>query len=406
MTGSARTPLLNPGVWPPGNSYVLPEHKIVYVSVLKAACTSLRWMMADLGGEDFQRFYRAPGNHQTRLMTIHTRRAIWQHVPQIRKVPSELRAQISRDDGWFIFSVIRDPWTRLWSAWQSKFLVRHGSYLALYGDEPWFPRIPQEGADILADWSAFVEARPWESHPELSTDRHFKAQVDAVHPDRVNYTRVYDLREMSTLLGDLRAHLAAVGKSKELYLPRANESPIAMTRDALGNGIAAAIEDAYRRDFAEFGDRWDLADVRLSDAAITADAVRAVVSQTVSNERIDDLSAELRPALKRLAEQRKQLAELRKQVAQLRKPAATTAPQPATTPQPLRRRASRLAHRAARRIRSAARRLSGSRRRTGNQPGPDTRGRTQPPLSASSAPVGASREFRVSSQPSGNDTAR
>ena len=40
----------------PGNSFVLPEHKLVYVSTCKVACTSLKWMVTDLGGEDLERF--------------------------------------------------------------------------------------------------------------------------------------------------------------------------------------------------------------------------------------------------------------------------------------------------------------------------------------------------------------
>jgi hypothetical protein len=284
------TPLLNPGVWPPGNSFVSVEHKLVYISVTKVACSSLRWMMADLAGEDFERFYRAPGNHQSRLMTIHTARTTWQNTPQIKNVPPDILAEISRDNGWFIFAVVRDPWSRLWSAWQSKFLVRHGSYVAEYGDEPWFPRIPKTADDVLTDWRAFVHARPWESHPKLALDPHFMPQVDSVHPDRVNYTKIYDLPDMPILLDDLRAHLRGLGKQPELYVPRANENPIRMTRDVLADGIAGLIEDAYKRDFAEFGDRWQLADVRISDGAISADAVHAIHMHAVANERIDDLS--------------------------------------------------------------------------------------------------------------------
>ena len=316
------TPLLKPGAWPPGNSFVSVEHKLVYISVTKVACSSLRWMMADLAGEDFGRFYRAPGNHQSRLMTIHTARTTWANTPQIKNVPPDVLAEISRDNGWFIFAVVRDPWSRLWSAWQSKFLVRHGSFVAEYGDEPWFPRIPESADDVLVDWRAFVMARPWQSHPRLRHDPHFMPQVDSVHPDRVNYTKIYDLPAMSTLLDDLRAHLRRLGKETELYVPRANENPIRMTRDVLGGDIAEMIEDAYQRDFAEFGDRWRLADVRVSEGSISPDAVRAIEMHAAANQRIDDLSTELRSA-------RKEIKRLRTRAATL---AAAAKPKPKPTP--------------------------------------------------------------------------
>ena len=35
----------------------MPRWKAVYISVNKAACTSLKWLVADLQGEDSARFH-------------------------------------------------------------------------------------------------------------------------------------------------------------------------------------------------------------------------------------------------------------------------------------------------------------------------------------------------------------
>ena len=35
-----------------GRSYVLPEHKIMFISVAKNACTSVKWLLADLARGD------------------------------------------------------------------------------------------------------------------------------------------------------------------------------------------------------------------------------------------------------------------------------------------------------------------------------------------------------------------
>jgi hypothetical protein len=347
VTAAGRTPLLNPGAWPPGNSFVLPDHKMVYISVTKVACSSLRWMVADLVGEDFQQFYRAPGNHQSRLMTIHAARHIWQHSPQIKQLAPEVREEISRDNGWFIFAAIRDPWSRLWSAWQSKLLVRHDSYVKNYGREPWFPHVPAAPGDIIDDWLTFVAARPWESHAELALDPHFMPQYDSVHPDRVNYTRVYDMNDMPTMLSDIHAHLASVGKDKALYLPRVNLSPIALTTDALTDDVAATIEDSYRRDFDEWGDRWTLAAVKVTTDPLTMDLVRSVDYHGVANQRIGDLSEELRGTLK-------EMGPLRKRLAQAEAAAAAPAIVPAVRIR-ARRAARRVGGRVVRRLRSEVR---------------------------------------------------
>ena len=319
-----RTPLLN-GIRPPGNSFVLPEHKMVYISVTKVACTSLRWMVADLAGEDFAKFYRAPAAHQTRLMTIHTNRAEWKYVPQVKYLRPEMLEEISRDNGWFIFAMVRDPWTRLWSGWQSKFLVRHAAFLAQYGSEPSFPRVPSKPEEVLEDWRAFIEAAPWRTNAQLATDVHFLPQVRSVQPKGINYTRIYDLREMSMLISDIQAHLESVGKAKPLYLPRANENPLPLIADVFSNGVKEAIVAEYEKDFEAFPDRWNFDDLRLPDETWTMDAIRGAAFHTVANERISDLARELKAARRSAAGKRDAVPK---------SAAAQSVPSPARTPSP------------------------------------------------------------------------
>jgi hypothetical protein len=270
---------------------VVPDAKILYVSVTKVACTSLRWMIADLAGEDLKSFYATNTAHQTRLMTIHRDRQFWKKSPQLFKLSKSEIAEISRDNGWFIFAVIRDPWSRLWSGWQSKFLVRHKYYVDHFQDRPWFPRVPEKQQDVVDDFRAFVMARPWETDPALTPDVHFQPQVESVRPRLFNYSRVYDLSDMSTLFADLHAHLKSVGMDRELYLPRANDTPLPLIPAVLENGVAEAIEDAYRADFEEYGDRWSLATVKMQDSW-TDDAIRHAVYHTIANQRIGDMSVE------------------------------------------------------------------------------------------------------------------
>lgn len=302
-------PLLN-DIRPPGNSFVLPKHKVVYMSVTKAACTSMRWMVATLSGEDFERFYRTPVAHQTRMMTVHNR-GKWKFTPQLKDLsPAEL-ADISRDRGWFIFAVVRDPWSRLWSAWQSKFLVRHTPYVQEYRHEPWFPRVPDTANDVVEDFRRFVIERPWETHATLSRDVHFRPQTYSVRPAGVNYTRIYGVTQISELKRDLAEHLDGLGLEADLYTPRANETPLSLTAEVLDNGIRETIEDAYRSDFAEFGDLWDFGRLKLGSDGWSPDAIRLVQYHTVANQRIGDLAAEAKRLQNQLRSAKKQLEEAR-----------------------------------------------------------------------------------------------
>jgi hypothetical protein len=287
------TPLLH-GIDPPGNSFVVWDRKIVYMSVTKSACTTLRWMIADLAGEDLESFFEAPGAQQSRLMTIHGTRTKWKKAVALSELSAEQLAEISVDNGWFVFAVVRDPWSRFWSAWQSKFLVRHTFYEG-YRNEPWYPSVASSQEQVLKDFRTFLDARPWTYDPQLSEDVHFLPQVFSVRPRGVNYSRVYDLTRLDELFADLRRHLEAVGRPvDELYVPRANETPLPLIPAVLEDGAAETIAELYADDFAEYGDRWSLDRLMAGTSTWSDDAIKHAAYHTVANERIGDLSKQTR----------------------------------------------------------------------------------------------------------------
>lgn len=282
---------------------------MVYISVTKVACTSLRWMVADLAGEDRNQFTNAAGGQQSRLMTIHGGRRRWKKTPQLHRMTQAQLDEISPENGWLIFAVVRDPWSRLWSAWESKFLVRHVSYMRRFGNESWFPRVPNSTAEVLEDWQKFVFERPWETYPELMKDAHFWPQVNSVRPDDLPYTKIYNISEMSSLFRDIHDHLAVQGSDQELYVPRANETPLPMTADVLEAGVVETVRDAYAPDFAAFGDRWNVDRLKLAPEW-SQDAIDHAAYHTVANERIGDLAGVLKDTRNELKQTREELKRL------------------------------------------------------------------------------------------------
>jgi hypothetical protein len=197
-----------------------------------------------------------------------------------------------------------------------------------------------------------VEAHPWTSHPRLSQDSHFWDQTRSVRPDGLEYSGIYDISSMSRLVADLHAHLAGIGKDKpELYMPRANETPLALTADVLADGVAERIEELYQRDFARFGERWSRESLRLAPPW-TPDALRAVDFQAQVNQRLGDLARRLRSTRKQL--ERAQ-GELQRTRSRLEESEAARARLESTLPVRVRRRLGAVR----RRLRSAARREDG-----------------------------------------------
>lgn len=325
-----------------GNTFVLPEHRVVYVSAAKVGCTSLKWMVADLAGEDRDDIMGVASGMQSRLMTIHPGRNRFKHVTGVHKMDAAAVAEIRPDNGWFVFGALRDPWSRLWSAWQSKFLVRANRYVRNYRDEPFFPRVPTKPSDPVEDFAKFVEMHPWTTDPRLVADLHFRPQVRALRPEEVPFTRIYDLRDFSTMTDDLHAHLRSVGKDQELFLPRANETPLAMTREVMGGGVKEAIEELFKEDFDAFGDRWDFEQLKFAADGWTPDAISHAAYQTEANDWIghvwmsgktwrserDQLAKELERNTRRTARLERRNRRLRKENRRLRAHGTATDPLP------------------------------------------------------------------------------
>ena len=301
----------------------MPRWEAMYVAVNKAACTSLKWLIADLQQESRERFYGSLSSEVSRTMTIHRRR-LWEHTPMAADLADDELRAISPDHGWFVFAVVRHPTTRLFSAWQSKLLLREPSWVARCGDADWFPRTPRSGDDIVDDFTRFVRAV--EREPGLVTaNRHFAPQHRLLALQRMRYSRVYRTDEIPQLLEDLAAHLRTRGWSGEaLQLPRTNAAPLPPIAGLFGAEVLAASRSIYGRDFDAFGFP-DPAPAHVDPAATYSDAAVAEIERLIERaERIGDLSRqarELRERLQAVPARRplvlRALARTRQQVARL-----------------------------------------------------------------------------------------
>ncbi len=244
---------MNRSELPPHKSatYVLPRWRVVYVAVPKAACTSLKWLMADLQGERPEGFYTAVSRETSRVMTIH-HRGRWQHTPMLHDLPDASLSEIGPDNGWFVFGVVRHPSSRLFSAWESKFLLREQRFRDLYPDAPW-PRIPQRTGDVVEDFTDFVSYL--RDHPDARVfgDRHFRGQSSLLGIGTVPYSRVYRTSEMPALLADLRDHVRALGREDLPDLRRSNETPLRPVRAVFTDETCRVVREAYEQDFRSFG---------------------------------------------------------------------------------------------------------------------------------------------------------
>lgn len=236
-------------------TFAVPAARVMFVQVNKNACTSLKWMMAGIAGENLDGFTPSLAASTTEQDDIHDRRQ-WKYSPWLDRLDPQLRAEIHPDNGWFVFAVIRDPRARLFSAWESKLLLDNPGYTSSRA-QPWYPRHPLSAESVVEDFAKFVDLFEREPDHRLRGDGHFRDQVEMLHQDLVTYTEIYDIRELGRLQADLRAHLDQVGWTGQLNLPRLNDTPLRPNAQAFADGIRERVEKIYAADFEQFGNRWD-----------------------------------------------------------------------------------------------------------------------------------------------------
>jgi hypothetical protein len=223
---------------------VFPNLKVFYVPVPKASCTSILWHLAALEGIPTDHFARSILPQATPSLTIHDL-SLWPDENRLLSYDDEAREELLAEDGWFRFSVVRNPGPRLWSAWQSKLLLREPQFLTQFGSAWWFPREPDTPEELVEDFRRFVSALDEED----AQDVHWSAQRPLVeyHPlDHVG--RVERLDETLSLLAQ---HVG--GGSREHKFPRENTTLVPMPSHAFDSATAAIANRRYAEDFERYG---------------------------------------------------------------------------------------------------------------------------------------------------------
>ncbi len=227
-------------------SFVSTEHGVAYVETPKAACTVLKWILATIDGRTVPEVHCAP---ETSLsMRIHHRTV--HPLPSFSDFSGEQAAEILQN--YRIFCVVRNPFTRLVSAWANK--VRQ--------QEPGFSDIchavaEYSGTPANADIS-FRDFAKWvvETNDPQTCNAHWRPQKHLLYPEVVSYT---DVLHLETLAEDLQQFFNSIPSLKRydardlLQQCAGNESLPVDYSDLYDEELAEAVARFYEVDFATYG---------------------------------------------------------------------------------------------------------------------------------------------------------
>lgn len=183
-----------------GNSYRSAQHKLFYVATPKVACTLLKWWFADLEGYT-QALRKINSSAETDSdLVIHD--SFHRVAPEVTGLKKEALLEPLTSDAYFRFAVVRNPYKRIFSAWQSKLLLREPLQMGPYLDCDFFNLPINKPSDIAAAFEGFLEYIAAREAPNFR-DFHWTQQATLLRPDLIHYTKLVKIEnanELSTAL--------------------------------------------------------------------------------------------------------------------------------------------------------------------------------------------------------------
>jgi hypothetical protein len=223
---------------------VLLEQRVLFLPMPKAGCTSVLWLLAELAGIPLETFAHSVLPEVSPALTVHDM-SLWWEGHRLADYEADERERVLTEEGWLRFTVVRHPGPRLWSAWQSKLLLREPRFVAAFGDQPWFPRMPGQPADLVEDFRRFVAALP----SGAVEDVHWGVQHDLAA--QLPLTHIGRVERLDDTLAVLREHvsrdLPPLGGGRE------NRTALPPAPNAYDDVGLAVLHDRYRDDFQQYG---------------------------------------------------------------------------------------------------------------------------------------------------------
>ncbi|MGH2787663.1 MAG: sulfotransferase family 2 domain-containing protein [Actinomycetota bacterium] len=230
---------------------VLDRYRLFYVPVPKAGCTALLWSLAGLARVRESEFADSPGREVSRLLTIHDL-SRWPEPFRFGELSPDDREHVLGGDDWFRITVVRHPFRRLWSAWQSKILLAEPQFIEKFSSQPWFPGPVRSAAEVLKAFRAFLEAL--REDPDLvRSDVHWAPQIDLIDYPQVSYDHIGHIEELGRTLNRVREHVSETKDAVLPELPRNNVGALSYSDELFTEADVRFLAEMYADDMRVFG---------------------------------------------------------------------------------------------------------------------------------------------------------
>jgi hypothetical protein len=232
------------------STFVDVSKRYLYFEVPKAACTQMKELLRQQQGAPPLQLLVGKLMETRRDMFVHARENV--PLPSLVDLDDTTQKEVLESDTFFRFTIVRNPYTRLVSAWKNKVVpCEPGAerlYLAIKGC------LPEMHAKDLITFDEFVNYL--HAKGDLSeADPHWRRQVDHLFFKALNFSHVGKLENMTATLARFQQHL---GRAEPLMAGGKNVSaPVGLA--TYNQDLADKVYSLYQEDFERLGydrDSW------------------------------------------------------------------------------------------------------------------------------------------------------
>ncbi|HEY3475119.1 MAG TPA: sulfotransferase family 2 domain-containing protein, partial [Anaerolineales bacterium] len=241
-------------------------------------------------------------------------------APEVTGLLPEALARPLTSPAYFRFAVVRNPYERIFSAWQSKILLREALQVEPYLKFDFFQMAIQNQADLARAFEGFLEHLAANEAPNFR-DLHWTPQADLLQPDLISYTSLSRIEDTNALKLELARHLGPDAPDP-FAGERKNRSLIPYAPEFITARAAELLKELYARDFQTFG--YDLRPPEAKDKFSSSEleiALRSIAPIRGRNQRLSEirgsLSKQIRNLDGQLAAQRQAVLEREGHIQQL-----------------------------------------------------------------------------------------
>ena len=226
------------------STFVSLEKRYMYFRVPKAACTGMVELLRAVEKAPPIKLFVSEALETRRDMFINSR---WNSpLPSLVDLDNRTQREVLESSDFLRMTVVRNPYTRLVSAWKNKILVCEPSvkddYLEIKGHLPAFRE------KSLVSFPEFVEYVRTRCDLRIC-DSHWRRQVDHTFFPAMNFSYVGKLEQFGEVLRRFERHL---GLSEPLVAHKKNES-ISFGPNPYTQELADKAYALYQQDFEVLG---------------------------------------------------------------------------------------------------------------------------------------------------------